>query len=40
LGETRVTHEMLLRLAAGTDERADRLIGRVRQQFEPYWPIL
>jgi acetoin utilization deacetylase AcuC-like enzyme len=40
LGETRVTHEMLHQLASGTDERADRLIGRVRQQFEPYWPAL
>jgi acetoin utilization deacetylase AcuC-like enzyme len=40
LGETRVTEETLLRMAAETDEKADRLIGRVRQQFEPYWPVL
>ena len=40
LGETRVTEEMLLRLAAGTDDKADRLIGRVRGQLEPFWPSL
>jgi len=40
LGETRVTDERLLQLASGTDERADRLIGRVRGQLEPFWPGL
>jgi acetoin utilization deacetylase AcuC-like enzyme len=40
LGETCVTEETLARLAAGTDEKADILIGRAREQFEPYWPVL
>jgi acetoin utilization deacetylase AcuC-like enzyme len=40
LGETRVTEETLLRIAARQDEKADRQIGRVREQFEPYWPVL
>jgi acetoin utilization deacetylase AcuC-like enzyme len=40
LGETCATEEMLARLAAATDEKADILIGRVREQFEPYWPVL
>lgn len=40
LGETRVTEEILSGLAADTDERAERLIGRVRAQFKPYWPVL
>ncbi|OHE18572.1 MAG: hypothetical protein A2X96_00110 [Syntrophobacterales bacterium GWC2_56_13] len=40
LGETRVTEETLLRIAARPDEKADRQIGRVREQFEPYWPVL
>ncbi len=31
LGETRVTEETLIRMAAETDEKADRLIGRVRE---------
>jgi len=35
-----VTDEKLLQLASGTDERADRLIGRVREQIEPFWPVL
>ncbi len=40
LGETRVTEEMLIRMAAETDETAELLIGRLRAQFEPYWPVL
>ena len=40
LGETRVTEEKLIRMAAETDETADLLIGRLRAQFEPYWPVL
>ncbi len=40
LGETRVTEGTLARLASGTDESADRLIGRVRGGLEPYWPVL
>ncbi|MBP1721221.1 MAG: histone deacetylase family protein [Deltaproteobacteria bacterium] len=40
LGETCATEEMLARLVAGTDEKADILIGRVREQFKPYWPVL
>jgi acetoin utilization deacetylase AcuC-like enzyme len=40
LGETCATEEMLARLAAATDEKADILIGRAREQFEPYWPVL
>ena len=40
LGETRVTEETLSRLAAETDERAERLIGRVRAQFSSFWPAL
>jgi acetoin utilization deacetylase AcuC-like enzyme len=40
LGETRVTEETLLRMAAGTDAKAEILIGQVRKQIEPYWPML
>jgi acetoin utilization deacetylase AcuC-like enzyme len=40
LGETRVTEETLFRIAARLDEKADRQIGRVREQFEPCWPVL
>lgn len=40
LGETQVTEERLLQLAAATGERADRLIGRLRGQLEPFWPVL
>jgi len=40
LGETRATEETLLRMAAGTDEKAEILIGQVRKQLEPYWPVL
>ena len=32
LGETQATEETLLRMAAGADEKADQLIGRVRRQ--------
>jgi acetoin utilization deacetylase AcuC-like enzyme len=39
LGETWVKEEALVRLAAETDERADRFIARVQQQFAPYWPV-
>ncbi|OHE23572.1 MAG: histone deacetylase [Syntrophus sp. GWC2_56_31] len=38
--ETRVTEETLLRMAAGTDDKAKTLIQQVRKQFEPYWPML
>jgi acetoin utilization deacetylase AcuC-like enzyme len=42
LGETRVTEDELIRLSSGTNEneKADRLIGRVREQFQHYWPVL
>jgi acetoin utilization deacetylase AcuC-like enzyme len=40
LGETRVTREGLARIAAEADEAAELLIGRLRAQFEPYWPVL
>ncbi|MHB9096667.1 MAG: histone deacetylase family protein [Syntrophales bacterium] len=40
LGETRVTEERLIRMAAETDEAAELLIGRLRAQFGPYWPVL
>jgi len=40
LGETRVAEETLSALAAGADKKADGLIGRVRAQFKPYWPVL
>jgi acetoin utilization deacetylase AcuC-like enzyme len=40
LEETWATEEALLRMADGADEKADRLISRLRRQFEPYWPIL
>jgi acetoin utilization deacetylase AcuC-like enzyme len=40
LGETHVTEKALARMAAEANEQADRLLGRVRKQFEPYWPVL
>jgi hypothetical protein len=40
LGETRVTREGLARIAAEADEAAELLIGRLRAQFGPYWPVL
>jgi acetoin utilization deacetylase AcuC-like enzyme len=40
LGETRAPEPALCRLADGADERAERLIGRVRAQLEDYWPVL
>ncbi|MBU1150236.1 MAG: histone deacetylase [Proteobacteria bacterium] len=40
LGETRVTEETLIGMVAGTDEKASRVIRRVREQFDPYWPVL
>jgi acetoin utilization deacetylase AcuC-like enzyme len=40
LGETCATEERLASLANEADAKADILIGRVRQQFEPYWPVL
>jgi acetoin utilization deacetylase AcuC-like enzyme len=40
LGETRVTEETLLGMVAGTDEKASRVVRRVREQFEPHWPVL
>jgi acetoin utilization deacetylase AcuC-like enzyme len=40
LGETRVTEEMLIRIAAEADETTELLIGRLRAQFEPCWPVL
>ncbi|MDA8126899.1 MAG: histone deacetylase [Deltaproteobacteria bacterium] len=40
LGETRATEEQLLGMAAEADEKADRLIGRMRRQFESRWPVL
>jgi acetoin utilization deacetylase AcuC-like enzyme len=39
LGETRVTEETLSRMAANTDETCNRLIGRVREKIEPFWPV-
>jgi len=39
LEETQVTEETLLRMAAGTDDKAKILIGQVRKQIEPYWPV-
>jgi acetoin utilization deacetylase AcuC-like enzyme len=39
LGETWVKEEALCALTAGVDERADRFVTRVKQQFAPYWPI-
>jgi acetoin utilization deacetylase AcuC-like enzyme len=40
LGETRVPEETLVQLASAADGSSDRLIGRLRKQFEPYWPVL
>ena len=40
LGETCATEERLASLANEADAKADILIGRARQQFEPYWPVL
>lgn len=40
LGETRVTEEKLICMAAEADEAANLLIGRLRAQFGPYWPVL
>jgi acetoin utilization deacetylase AcuC-like enzyme len=40
LGETQATEETLRRMADGADEKAQRVIGRVRQQLEDYWPVL
>ena len=40
LGETRVTEETLSRMAAEADETCSRLIGRVREKFGPFWPVL
>ena len=40
LGETCATEEKLASLANEADAKADILIGRARQQFEPYWPVL
>ena len=40
LGETRVTEPVLCQLADGADERANRLINRVRENLEEYWPVL
>jgi acetoin utilization deacetylase AcuC-like enzyme len=40
LGETRVTEEALGRMAAGTDERENRRLEKVRAQFSPFWPVL
>jgi acetoin utilization deacetylase AcuC-like enzyme len=39
LEETRVTEETLLRMAAEADDKAKTLIGQVRKQIEPYWPV-
>lgn len=39
IGETRVTEETLSRMAADTDETCTRLIGRVREKIEPFWPV-
>jgi acetoin utilization deacetylase AcuC-like enzyme len=40
LGETCATEERLASLANEADAKTDILIGHVRQQFEPYWPVL
>jgi acetoin utilization deacetylase AcuC-like enzyme len=40
LGETRVTDEQLIRMAAETNETTELLIGRLREQFRPYWPVV
>jgi acetoin utilization deacetylase AcuC-like enzyme len=40
LGETRVAEETLSCLAAAPNEQADRQIGRLKEQFGPYWPVL
>jgi acetoin utilization deacetylase AcuC-like enzyme len=40
LGETRVKEEALSRMAAATDEREYRQLGKVRAQFSPFWPVL
>ncbi len=40
LGETHVAEETLVQLASAADEKTDRLIGRLRKQFEPHWPAL
>jgi acetoin utilization deacetylase AcuC-like enzyme len=40
LGETCATEARLASLANEADAKADILIGRARQQFEPYWPVL
>jgi acetoin utilization deacetylase AcuC-like enzyme len=40
LGETCVTSKTLTGMAAERDPQADSLIGKVRGQFEPYWPVL
>ena len=37
VGETRVTEETLSRMAAQTGEQTDRAIGRIREQWAPYW---
>jgi acetoin utilization deacetylase AcuC-like enzyme len=39
LEETRVTEETLLQMAAEADDKAKTLIGQVRKQIEPYWPV-
>ena len=40
LGETRVTEEIIGRMAGATDEKADRQLGKIRAQFSPFWPVL
>ena len=39
IGETRVTEEMLSRMAGETDEQADRVIGRAQERIGPFWPV-
>jgi hypothetical protein len=39
-GETRAAEETLSCLAAAPNEQADRQIGRLKEQFGPYWPVL
>jgi acetoin utilization deacetylase AcuC-like enzyme len=37
IGETRVTEGTLSRMAGETGEQADRVIGRARERWAPYW---
>ena len=39
IGETRVTEEMLSRMAGETGEQADRVIGRAQERIGHFWPV-